>query len=427
VPELFAVNEPAARAVIAPALAEGRSWLTEPEGKSVLQAYGIPTVETVVVATPEEAGAAAARIGRPVALKILSPDITHKTDVGGVELNLSSPERVRTTAERMLDRVRGERPNARIDGFTVQEMAPVREAVELIVGVVEDALFGPVVLFGHGGVAVEVINDKSLGLPPLNLHLAREMMSRTRVAALLKGYRGRPPADLDAIAVTLMKVAQLVIDFPEVIELDINPLLALPSGVLALDARIKVAEPALPGTQRLAIRPYPKQLEKEARLADGRAFFLRPIRPEDEPLIQAMLEKSTAEDLRLRFFTPLRRLSPQLAARLTQIDYDREMAFVAEREGEILGAVRISADPDNIEAEYAVFVRSDMKGKGLGYLLMQEMIAYARSRGIHAVSGKVLRENTTMLQMAAELGFVRRRDSEDPNIVEVRVELQPAA
>lgn len=427
VPELFAVNEPAARAVIAPALAEGRGWLTEPEAKSVLRAYGVPTVETVAVATPEEAGAAAARIGRPVALKILSPDITHKTDVGGVELNLASPERVRATAERMLERVRAERPDARIDGFTVQEMAPVREAVELIVGVVEDALFGPVVLFGHGGVAVEVIDDKSLGLPPLNLHLAREMMSRTRVAALLKGYRGRPPADLDAIAVTLMKVAQLVIDFPEVIELDINPLLALPSGVLALDARIKVAEPALPGTQRLAIRPYPKRLEKEGRLPDGRAFLLRPIRPEDEPLIQAMLEKSTAEDLRLRFFTPLKRLSPQLAARLTQIDYDREMAFVAEREGEILGAVRISADPDNIEAEYAVFVRSDMKGKGLGYLLMQEMIAYAKSRGIQAVTGKVLRENTTMLQMATELGFVRRRDSEDPNIVEVRVELQPAA
>jgi acetyltransferase len=271
-----------------------------------------------------------------------------------------------------------------------------------------------------------VVGDKALGLPPLNLHLAREMMSRTRVAALLQGYRGRPPADLDAIAVTLMKVAQLVIDFPEVAELDINPLLALPSGVLALDARIRVAPPALPGTRRLAIRPYPKRLEKEVRLADGRAFLLRPIRPEDEPLIHETLAKSTTEDLRLRFFAPLKRLSPQLAARLTQIDYDREMAFIAEHEGAVLGVVRVSADPDNIEAEYAVFVRSDMKGKGLGHLLMQEMIAYARSRGIHAVTGKVLRENTTMLRMADELGFCRRRDSEDPGIVEVRIELRPA-
>jgi acetyltransferase len=360
-------------------------------------------------------------------VKILSPDITHKTDVGGVALNLASPERVRVAAERMLERVRAERPEARIEGFTVQEMAPVHEAVELIVGVTEDALFGPVILVGHGGVAVEVMGDTALGLPPLDLPLAREMLGRTRVAALLAGYRGRPAADRDAIAVTLMKVAQLVIDIAEIAELDINPLLALPQGVLALDARIRVAKPAQEGSRRLAIRPYPKRLEKEASLADGRAFRLRPIRPEDEPLIHEMLAKSTTEDLRLRFFAPLKRLSPLLAARLTQIDYDREMAFVAERDGAILGAVRISADPDNIEAEYAVFVRSDMKGKGLGYLLMQEMIAYAGSRGIRAVTGKVLRENTTMLRMANELGFVRRRDSEDPGIVEVRIELDRKA
>jgi acetyltransferase len=427
VPELFAVDDAAARAVIAPAVAGGRAWLAEPEAKAVLKAYGIPIVETLAVATPEEAAAAASRIGRPVALKILSPDILHKTDVGGVELNLLTPDLVRACGERMLERIRAKLPAARIEGFTVQEMAPVHEAVELIVGVAEDPLFGPVILVGHGGVAVEVIGDKALGLPPLNLHLAREMLSRTRVAALLEGYRGRRPADLDAIAATLMKVAQLVIDFAEVAELDINPLLALPDGVVALDARIRVGTPSLAGTRRLAIRPYPKRLEKEVRIADGRRFLLRPIRPEDEPLIQDALARSTAEDLRLRFFAPLKRLSPQLAARLTQIDYDREMAFVAVEDGAILGVVRISADPDNIEAEYAVFVRSDMKGKGLGYLLMQEMIAYARSRGIRAVTGKVLRENTTMLQMADELGFVRRRDSDEPGIVEVRIELKPAA
>jgi acetyltransferase len=253
-------------------------------------------------------------------------------------------------------------------------------------------------------------------------------MARTRIHHLLVGYRARSPAALEAIAVTLMKVAQLVIDIPEIAEIDINPLLADANGVLALDARIRVARPAVPGAARLAIRPYPKRLEKLIEIPDGRRFLLRPIRPEDEPLLHETVEHIDPEDLRLRFFTPMKRLPPQLAARLTQIDYDREMALVAVTpphgpDKSLYGVVRLAADPDNRTAEYAVIVRSDMKGKGLGYLLMREIIAYARERGIAEVHGTVLRDNTTMLQMAAELGFARHIQHDDPGLIEVRIDL----
>jgi acetyltransferase len=428
VPEQFRVDEAAARAVIEAALAQGRGWLGEFEAKQVLAAYGIPVVETLRAATPDEAMEAARRIGRPVALKILSPDITHKSDVGGVALRLVTPEEVRARAAAMLERVAALKPEARIEGFTVQEMVSKPAALELIVGMTEDVLFGPVILFGQGGVAVEVLQDHALGLPPLNTALAREMMSRTRVWRLMAGYRSQPAADADAVALTLIKVSQLVTDFPEVAEIDINPLLCDDAGVLALDARIRVAPPVLPGSKRLAIRPYPKRLERTVTLKDGRVFLVRPIRPEDEPLLHDMFERQTPDDIRLRFFAPIKRMSHQLAAKLTQIDYDREMALVAVAPGaqgreEIHGVVRITADPDNVEAEYAVMVRSDMKGQGLGFALMTAIMDYARSRGIAEIYGEVLRENTTMLAMCHELGFTRRESPDEPGVVEVRLRL----
>jgi acetyltransferase len=384
-------------------------------------------VATERVTTPAAAAAAADRIGRPVALKILSPDITHKSDVGGVALHLVGADKVRRAAEQMRHRVAAIKPDARLVGFTVQEMAEKPDAHELIVGMTEDALFGPVLLFGQGGTAVEVLQDKALGLPPLNMNLAREMIAGTRVARLLKGYRSRPAAKVDDIALTLMRISQLVCDLPEVVELDINPLLADHEGVLALDARIRVAEPRLQTTRRLAIRPYPKRLEQAVRLADGTPALIRPIRPEDEPLIHAMFARLTPEDIRLRFFAPMKQLTHQAAARMTQIDYDREMALVAEvrrPDGthEILGVVRIAADPDNREAEYAVLVRSDMKGKGLGFRLMREILEYARERGIGLVHGQVLRENVNMLRLCQDLGFVRRDDPDEPGIVDVEID-----
>lgn len=403
----FATDPEAVRRIAQGALAEGRELLTEPEAKAVLAAYGVPVVPTERAESPEAAARVAAALAMPVALKILSPDITHKSDVGGVMLDLNGTEAVREAARQMLERVRGIQPDARIDGFTVQPMIRRPAAHELILGLTTDPLFGPVILFGQGGVAVERIDDKALALPPLNLALARELMGRTRVFRLLQGYRDRPPAALDRIALTLIQIAQLAGDVAEIQELDINPLLADPLGVVALDARIKVAPASGPPQARLAIRPYPKELETTVALADGTPIRLRPIRPEDEPVLHEFFKRLEPDDVRLRFFTPLRELSHSFAARLTQIDYDRAMAIVAFSgdEREMLGVARISADPDNARAEFAVIVRSDLKGQGLGRLLMLRIIDIARARGIARIEGEILRENTAMQALAQDLGF----------------------
>jgi acetyltransferase len=425
VSHLLRADRTAAARIVADVLAEGRSVLTEPEAKAVLRAYDIPTVETLVAADPEDAGRLAARIGFPLVLKVLSPDITHKSDVGGVRLNLRSIDAVDQAAREILQAARDKMPDARVTGFTVQPMVSRPGAHELIAGIGEDATFGPILLFGHGGTAVEVIGDRAVALPPLNLVLAHEMIACTRVSRLLRGYRDRPAADVEAVAVTLVKLSQLLADLAAVTELDINPLLADQHGVLALDARI-VVKPE--GRPRFAIRPYPSNLEHEIVTRAGRRFFIRPIRPEDEPLILDMLRQSAMEDIRLRFFAPMKEISHAFIARLTQIDYDREMALVATDPPDtgaerIHGVARIVADPDGERAEYAVMVRSDLKGQGLGYLLMREILDYARSRGIKQVHGDVLRENRTMLEMTEELGFKVVPDLDDPQVVRVECDL----
>jgi acetyltransferase len=385
-------------------------------------------VPTHTVDDPHAAAAAAAQLAGPVALKILSPDIVHKSDVGGVALDLRAPTIVRDAAEAMLERIRTALPEARIDGFTVQSMVERPEAFELICGVIEDSQFGPVILFGHGGTAAEIIEDTTLALPPLNMHLAHEAMARTRVHSLLQGFRGRPPAALDEVALTLIKISQLVIDFGEVVELDINPLLADEFGVMALDARIRVRRTAEHPAKRLAIRPYPKDLEETLSLPDGRTFLLRPIRPEDEPALQELFSHLSPEAIRMRFFASKSTLGHELAARLTQIDYDREMALVLAEPGipgksEIYGVVRIIADPDGEKAEYAITVRSDMAGMGLGPMLMRRIIDYSRARGIKEIFGEVLRVNTPMLKVCERFKFSRRANPDEPGVVEVRLTL----
>jgi acetyltransferase len=403
----------AARAVIETALAEDRELLTEPEAKQVLAAYGVPVVETRVATTPLDAAQLAEQIGLPVALKVLSPDITHKSDVGGVALGLDASDDVWTAAVSMQVRIAKRFPQARLTGFTVQKMVQRPHAHELIIGVTTDAIFGPVLLFGRGGTAVEVFADSTMALPPMNLSLARHMIARTEIYKLLKGYRDQPAADLDAICLALIQVSQLIVDRPEIVELDINPLLADAQGVVALDARIRISPTGTIGPQRLAIRPYPRELEETVRLPSGREVFVRPIRPEDAPAHRAFIAHVTPEDLRFRFLGVIRDVPPSEMARLTQIDYDREMAFIAIASNvagypETLAVVRTVANPDRTQADFAVLVRSDMKRTGLGSVLMRKMISYCQDRGVHEIVGEVLADNQAMLSLTAKLGFAVR-------------------
>ncbi len=427
-PEGPAPDTDSVAALIAGALGEGRHGLTEPEAKAVLAAYGIPVVTTRAAASPEEAAAIAGEMVGPLVLKIFSPDIGHKSDAGGVVLDLLGPAAVLETARAMRDRIQRSHPQARIQGFAVQPMVRRPGAQELIIGVVEDPQFGPVILVGEGGTQVEAAADRALGLPPLNLRLARELLSRSRIHRLVQGVRGQPPADLDAVALTLMRVSQLVIDHPEVRELDINPLLVDAFGVIALDARVTLAEAKRPGAGRLAIRPYPKELEEWIPVGEGRRLQLRPIRPEDEPALRQAFTKLTPEEVRLRFFVPMPTLSHAAAARLTQIDYDREMALILTEPGsaemeEIYGVVRLIADPDNERAELAIIVRQAMAARGLGTLLMRRILDYARSRAIREVFGVVLPDNRTMLRLCDRLGFHRRPNPEEPGSVLVTINL----
>ncbi|MGH8508109.1 MAG: GNAT family N-acetyltransferase [Gammaproteobacteria bacterium] len=428
VPEEFTPDTGAARVLIGQAMGEGRAWLTEPEAKALLAAYGVPAVATQIARTPAEAAVIAAEIGAPVALKILSRDITHKSDLGGVALGLLGAGAVEDAASAMHERIRAARPEARIEGFSVQPMVHRPGAYELIAGMIDDVQFGPVILFGQGGTAVEVIADQALGLPPLNMRLAAEIISRTRIHKQLRGFRGVEPVDLEALAMTLIRISQMVIEHPEIAELDVNPLLADARGVVALDARIKLAEPRGEGADRLAIRPYPKGFEEEVALAGGQRLLLRPIRPEDEPALQAIFAHLTPEQVRMRFFGPLKSLSHAMAARITQVDYDREMGLVLSTPGvpgrtEIYGVAQVSADPDNERAEYAILVRGDMTGRGIGTLLMQHMIAYCRGRGIGEIYGDVLSENLTMRRLCKKLGFAETPLADDPGIVRVTVKL----
>jgi acetyltransferase len=437
VPEDYAPDTARVRALIGSVLAAGdarrRGWLTEVESKQVLSAYGIPAVPTRLAETPAAAAALAVEIGGSVALKVQSPDLLHKTIAGGIALDLAGPAAVQRAAEGMLARLAETHPEAELLGFSVQPMVRRPGAYELILGVADDPQFGPVLLAGHGGTRVEAIADTAIGLPPLNLRLARELLSRTRVHRLMQGGAGQPGANLDAVALALVRLSQLVCDLPEVREVDINPLLADAYGVVALDARIRIA-PADPRTaadpgERLAIRPYPKALEEIITLGDGRLLLLRPIRPEDEPALQDAFAKLTPEEVRLRFFAPMRTLDHVAAARFTQLDYDREMALVltdpggGRGRGEIYAVVSLSADPANKAGEYAVLVRHDMAGMGLGILLMRRIIDYARARGIGEIVGDVLRDNRTMLKLCKVLGFTSERDPEYLEIVKVRLRL----
>ena len=434
--EGFAPDLVLARSALSNALAEGRMWLDPVEVGQLLSAYGIPTAAVVPARNPEEAVVAAKPLiaqGLTVVVKIMSVDIAHKSEVGGVRLNLTSEQAVRDAASEMLARAGATYPDARVAGVTVHPMIFRPKARELIAGIADDPTFGPIVAFGHGGTAVEVVNDKALALPPIDLRQVRDLIGRTRVSRLLKAYRNVPAVDEDAVALVLVKLAQMVADLPEIREVDLNPILADENGLIVVDARVAIAQIELVrrsrGHPRFAIRPYPKEFEKTIFLQTGERALLRPVRPEDEKLYHKFFSLVTAVDLRLRFFAAVKDFSHDFIARLTQLDYARAIAFVAieDATGAMLGVVRLHASADYARGEFAILVRSDLKGRGLGWMLMEHMIDYARAEGIGIVEGQVLFGNTTMLEMSKQLGFAVTSDPNHPQVALVTLRVPPEA
>ena len=398
---------------------EGRLLLTEDEAKQVLAAYGVPVPETIFAADPGAVETAAAKLlgsSDAVVVKVRSKQISHKSDIGGVRLNLRSATEARDAAAAITSRLRSGTVPLSFEGFTVQPMIRRPNATELLVGMSTDPQFGPVAVFGAGGTSVEVVADTATGLVPLDDVLAGDLIDKTRIARVLAGYRDQPAANRNAIVASLMAVSQLAIDFPMIQSIDINPLLADADGVVALDARIAIdpAKAALPAPNpALAIRPYPTEEFRIVRLLNDKVL-LRPIKPSDAELYPGFLSKMDPEDMRLRFLVPMRTLSHETLVQLTQLDYDRDIAFMAlgNNGTELLGMVRYSSDPDGIRAEFGALVRSDLKGHGLGRAMMEMLIDYAGRQGLHELFGRVLRENTSMLALCHELGFVEAADDE---------------
>ncbi|HSV34859.1 MAG TPA: bifunctional acetate--CoA ligase family protein/GNAT family N-acetyltransferase [Ramlibacter sp.] len=416
-----------AQLLIEAAQREGREWLDEVQAKALLEAYGIPTVHTEKARDADEAVAAAHRIGFPVALKIVSPQVIHKSDVGGVELNLGTPDEVRAAAIRMRQRVARLVPGASVQGYAVQAMVHRPGARELIVGVSSDPVFGPVMLCGTGGTEVELHKKHAVALPPLNATLARDLVARAGLLPLLAPWRSRPAAHEAALLDTLLRVSQMTADLAALAELDINPLLVDAQGVVALDARVRLHRPGQLAAP-LAIRPYPQDLEERAELAGG-TLLLRPIRPEDAQRLHAFYENATAADMRLRFFMMRREVPHSELARYSQIDYDREMTFIAlappDSEGRqaMVGEVRAVCDPDNRKAEFAIQVASAWQGRGLGSRLMAKLLRYLQGRGTAEVIGQCLPENAGMAALARHAGFELTTGD---GTVSMRLALNPA-
>jgi len=405
----------AALAVRDAALAEGRSVLTEREAKRLLGAFGVPLPRSEVVTSREDALQRAREIGFPVALKIQSRDLSHKSDVGGVRLDLQSPEMVASAFDDMMRHVRALRPQARIDGALVQQMLRFPHSREVLVGVASDAVFGPVISFGAGGVAVEAVRDTAVALPPLNAPLAHELMSRTRVHRLLGAYRDVPAADLEALAEILSAVSRMASLLPWLKEMDLNPVLAHPGGAVVADARVVIdpAQPAraAPHYPHMAIHPYPVELEEEVRLRDGTRLRFRPMRPEDVAHEQSFFDSLSERSRYQRFMQHLPTLPAHMLARFTQLDYDRELALVAVQDQAFLAVGRYAPNADGETAEFALVVADAWQRKGIGRRLLERLCRAARAAGYKALYGHILEANHDMLDLARRLGFIEQSRS----------------
>lgn len=412
-----------ARLVIESALAEGRKTLNEMESKALLAAFRIPIAQTVVARSPSEAMVLAEEMGLPVVMKIDSPQITHKLDSGGVRLNLNALAAVRDAYNQIIDEVKKNRPDAVVHGIAIEPMIQKTNGRELMVGMTKDPIFGPTVIFGPGGAGVEACGrDRAVALPPLNRFLVADMLASTRTSARLGEFRNMPPVSMEALEAVLLRVSEMVCELPWIQELDINPLIVDENGAVAVDARVVIDNLSLTAGRydHMVIHPYPSHLVTEYQTKDGRNVVIRPISPEDGDLEQEFVKNLSAETKYFRFMNTLRELSQAQLVRLTQIDYDREMAFVAltEVDGRQIevGVARYAMNPDGESCEFAVVVADDWQGKGLARRLMGVIIDTARSRGIKFMNGDFLAENRRMIKFVSGLGFVLSPHPEDPGL-----------
>ncbi len=421
-PQDIKVNTPQARSFISACLQRQLFSLSEIEAKAILSAYGIPVNRTVSASSAEVAAEAAAEIGFPVAVKIHSYDISHKSDVDGVRVNLKTPQEVKEAYEQITSRARTLRPQAKILGVTVQnQIQPTN--LELILGCKLDPHFGPLLLFGMGGVLTEIFRDTAVALPPLNMQLARRMLQYPRIYKILQGYRHIPPANLDLLAQILVRLSHLVTDFSEIVELDINPLLITGDTAVAVDARIVIAPPQVPAPRHLIIAPYPNQYESSWLLKDGTPVLLRPMIPEDEKLVEGLLRSCSEETLYFRYFRVLKSFPHSFLLRFTQNDYDRELGLAAigvpPGPEVMMGVGRLVMTPDRELAEFAVIVADPWHGKGLGEKLIAEVINIARDFGVKLLWGEILATNEPMLGLVRKLGFSVKEPEEGLRRVEL--------
>lgn len=411
-----------ARLLIEGVLAEHRTLLSEVESKALLAAFRIPVAPTMVARSPNDALLIAQQLGFPVAMKIHSPDITHKSDSGGVRLNLANAHAVRSAYHDIIAQVKKNLPEARIDGVCIEPMVIKPNGRELMVGIIGDPVFGPVITFGAGGTAVEVLADRAVSLPPLNTHLVRNLIAGTRVSRMLGAFRNMPAIDMQALETLLLRVSEMVCELPWIREMDINPLIVDENDALAVDARIIIGPWAASAERyaHMAIHPYPSDLVARWQLTDGTDITLRPIRAEDAEMLQDFVRGMSEQSRYFRFMETLHELSPTLLARFTQIDYDREMALLATTRGEhqeiLLGVARYVINPDGTSCEFALAVADAWQGHGIGHKLMDALMDVARSKGITTMEGEVLAENRAMLDLASTLGFTMQSHPADPGL-----------
>ena len=399
----------------------------------MLNAFNIQTVRNGVARTANEALIVAGSIGFPVAMKVLSTDISHKSDAGGVRLNINSAHEVRSVFRQIIDEVQSKVPGAKIDGVNIEKMYRSSNGRELMIGIIRDPVFGPVISFGSGGTAVEIMGDSVISLPPLNYRLATDLINRTRVSKMLGKFRNMPAVDIDQLIDVLLSVSGIACELPWVQEMDINPLIIDDKGIVAVDARIMVdfPKPSTDPYHHLAIHPYPVHLVKKVQLNDGTDITIRPIRPEDAEIEAKFVRELSKESKYFRFMNSIHELSQEMLVRFTQIDYHNEMALIAVRQtpdGEDqIGVARYTTNQDRRSCEFALVVSDKWSGKGIGHQLMRNLMEIARDRELEVMEGQVLSDNKRMLALMESLEFAIEIDAEDRSIKHVVAQLHGAS